>query len=206
MNYPTPNNVKDIRRLIGLTGWYRRFIPDYSTITSPITDLLKVPKGKQSKVEWSEKASQALEKIKNRLTSSPILANPDFQKPFIVQSDASDIGLGAVLVQGENEDEHVVAYWSRKLTAAERKYQTTERECLAVIQAIEHFRPYIEGIHFTVITDHASLLWLQNLKDPAGRLGRWALRLQAYNFTLLHRKGKFMTVADALSKPLMSHC
>lgn len=200
LNYPIPKNIKDIRRLIGLTGWYRRFIPDYSTITSPITDLLKTTKTKPKKLVWSDDASHALEQIKSRLTAAPVLSNPDFTKPFIMQTDASDVGLGAVLVQGENDDEKVVAYWSRKLTAAERKYQTTERECLAVVQAIEHFRPYIEGVHFSVITDHASLLWLQNLKDPAGRLGRWVLRLQAYNFTLSHRKGKFMTVADALSR------
>lgn len=93
-----------------------------------------------------------------------------------------------------------MAYMSQKLSSAQRKYQTTERECLAVLTAIEKFRPYIEGVHFSVITDHASLLWLQNLKDPSGRLGRWALRLQAYNFDLKHRKGKLMVVADALSR------
>lgn len=200
LNYPIPKSIKDIRRLIGLTGWYRRFIPDYSTLTAPITELLKTNKTKQIKFQWTDDARESLEKIKIRLTSAPILSNPNFQVPFILQTDASDVGLGGVLVQGEGEEEQVVAYWSRKLTSAEKKYQTTERECLAVIQAIEHYRPYIEGTHFTVITDHASLLWLQNLKDPAGRLGRWALRLQAYNFTLIHRKGKFMTVADALSR------
>lgn len=91
---------------------------------------------------------------------------------------------------------------SEKLSPAERKYQTTEKECLAVIRSMEKFRPYIEGTKFTVITDHASLLWLMNLKDSTGRVGRWALRLQAYDFELKHRKGKHMVVADALSRAI----
>lgn len=111
--------------------------------------------------------------------------------------------MGAILVQGEGEEERVVAYWSQKLSSAQRKYQTTERECL-VILAVEKFRPYIEGVKFTVITDHASLLWLRNLKDPTGRLGRFALRLQPYEFVLKHRKGKFMVVADAMSRAVDS--
>lgn len=176
---------------------YRRFIPDFANITAPITELLK--KGRE-KIEWNADAQQALGKIKTALTSAPVLANPGYSLPFIIQTDASDTGMGAILVQGEGDAEKVVAYWSRKLSAAQRKYQTTERECLAVISAVEKFRPYIEGAKFTVITDHASLVWLRNLKDPTGRLGRWALRLQPYDFTLIHRKGKFMVVADALSR------
>lgn len=200
-DYPTPRSVKDVRRLIGLTGWYRRFIPNFATITAPITELIKK---NCTKIEWSPEAQEALVRIKVALTSTPILANPNYESPFIIQTDASDSGMGAVLVQGEGEDERVVAYWSQKLSSAQRKYQTTERECLAVILAVEKFRPYIEGIKFTVITDHASLLWLRNLKDPTGRLGRWALRLQPYDFTLKHRKGKFMVVADALSRAILS--
>lgn len=196
-NYPTPKNVRDIRRLLGMAGWYHRFIPKFSTIASPLSDMLKKSK---SKFVWSENAEKAFQDLKNILVSQPVLANPDYSKRFIIQSDASDTGVGAVLVQGEGEDECVIAYMSQKLSSAQQKYPTTERECLAVITAIEKFRPYIEGVPFTVITDHASLMWLQNLRDPAGRLGRWALRLQAYDFALKHRKGKLMVVADALSR------
>lgn len=89
---------------------------------------------------------------------------------------------------------------SQKFTSAQRKYSTTERTCLGVLAAIEHFRPYVEGTEFTVITDHASLIWLQNLKNPNGRLGRWILRLQQYNFKLVHRKGKHNVVPGALSR------
>lgn len=197
VNYPIPKCVKDVRRLVGLAGWYRRFIGNFATITAPLTDLIKKKAGK---IVWSEESRKSFDKLKEVLTSKPVLASPDYSQPFILQTDASDLGIGAVLLQGEGESERVVAYLSRKLTPQERKYQTTERECLAVIAAIEKFRPYIEGIRFTVITDHASLLWLQNLKNPAGRLGRWALRLQPYDFEIRHRKGKFMVVADALSR------
>lgn len=195
-DYPAPKTPKEVRRLLGMAGWYRRFIPDFATISAPLSDLLK--KGRT--FVWSDRAQAALESIKAALVSSPVLATPDFSQPFILQTDASDCGIGGVLVQGTGDNERVVAYYSQKLSATQQKYQTTERECLAVIVGIEKFRAYIEGVHFTVVTDHASLQWLQNLKDPCGRLGRWALRLQPYNFTLVHRPGRMMVVADALSR------
>lgn len=200
LNYPIPKCVKDIRRLLGMAGWYRRFIPNFATISAPLSELLK--KGK--KFEWTPEAEKSFQNIKAILVTEPVLANPDYGKPFVIQTDASDCGIGGVLVQGEGENEKAIAYYSQKLSATQRKYQTTERECLAVIVGIEKFRPYIEGTHFTVVTDHASLQWLQNLKDPSGRLGRWALRLQPYNFTLIHRPGRLMAVADALSRAVES--
>lgn len=108
------------------------------------------------------------------------------------------------MVQGTGDQEKAVAYFSQKLSATQQKYQTTERECLAVIVGIEKLRPYIEGTHFTVVTDHASLQWLQNLKDPSGRLAKWALSLQPYDFTLVHSPGRLMAVADALSRAVVS--
>lgn len=200
-DYPTPKSVKDVRRLLGLAGWYRRFIPHFASITAPISDLLKKNK---SKFSWTLEANEAFNKLKSILVSEPILSCPDYSKKIIIQCDASDLGIGGILVQGEGSEEKIIAYMSEKLSSAERKYQTTERECLAVIRSIEKFRPYIEGTKFTVVTDHASLLWLTNLKDPSGRVGRWALRLQAYDYELIHRKGKFMVVADALSRAVCS--
>lgn len=178
LSYPAPRSVKDVRRLMGMVGWYRRFIKDFSA-----TD-----------------ATEAFEKLKTALVSTPILATPDYTLPFVVQTDASDVGIGAVLTQVIDGEERVIAYMSVKLSSAERKYHVTERECLAVLSAVEKFRPYIEGVRFTVITDHASLQWLQNLKDPTGRLGRWALRLQGHTFDLIHRKGALNVVPDALSR------
>ena len=200
-SYPKPKNMKDVRRLLGMAGWYRRFIPNFSTITAPLTELIK--KGK--KFEWSDRAENALEDVKKALVSEPVLANPDYEQPFTIQTDASDLGMGGVLVQGEGKGcEKVIAYMSSKFSSAQRKYTTTERECLAVITAIEKFRQYIEGTKFKVVTDHASLLWLKNLKDPSGRLCRWALRLQPYDFEFIHRRGTQMAVADALSRAIES--
>lgn len=197
-SYATPKNIKDLRRLLGMAGWYRRFIENFAEITAPLTELLKTGKGKS--FMWTDEADSAMRTLQNSLTRAPVLANPDYEKEFVIQADASDFGIGAVLVQGSDENEKVIAYFSRKLSTAQRKYHTTEKECLAVLSAIEKFRPYLEGSHFTVITDHASLCWLQNLKDPSGRLGRWALKLQQYNFKLEHRKGKLHVVPDALSR------
>lgn len=106
--------------------------------------------------------------------------------------------MGGVLVQGEGENEKVIAYTSSKFSAAQKNYMTTERECLAVITAIEKFRPYVDGVKFTVVTDHASLLWLKNVKDSTGRLCRWSLRLQAFDFDFIHRKGRDMVVAEVV--------
>lgn len=197
VNYPSPTSIREVRRLLGMATWYNRFIPNFAAKCGPITDLLKKSK---SKFIWTPEAESAFNDLKSALISAPVLRTPDFTKPFIIQADASDRGVGAILVQKYDEQECVITYMSQKLSTAQTKYTTTEKECLAVILAIEKFRPYIEGVKFTVISDHASLQWLTNLKDPSGRLARWALRLQQYDFELLHRKGKFMVVPDALSR------
>lgn len=199
VEFPQPKTVKDVRRLIGMASWYRRFINNFSTITAPISELIRKSK---EKFVWSDEADEAFERLKIELVSAPILATPDFDQPFQIECDASDLGIGGVLTQSQNGERRVIAYMSSKLTATQRKYQVTERECLAVISAMEKFRPYIEGVHFTVLTDHASLQWLRNLKDPAGRLARWALRMQAYDYTIEHRKGTQMVVPDALSRAM----
>lgn len=182
-----------------MAGWYRRFIHNFSAITAPMTDLIK--KAKQ-KFIWTDEAQKAFNELKTALTSAPVLGIPNFDLPFIIECDASDIGMGAVLVQIQDGEERVIAYMSAKLNAAQRKYRVTERECLAVLTAIEKFRQYIGGTKFTVITDHASLVWLKNFKDPSGRIARWALKLQAHDFDIKHRKGAHMVVPDALSRAI----
>jgi hypothetical protein len=134
------------------------------------------------------------------LFQHPYCQVPDFSKPFVIQTDASNTGLGAVLTQDLDGDERVIAYASRSLTKAERNYSVTERECLAVLFALEKFRPYVEGTHFTIVTDHYSLLWLNRMKDPAGKLARWSVKLNQFSFDLVHRKGKLNVVPDALSR------
>lgn len=196
LDIPPPQNPKEVRSFLGIAGWYRRFVKDFSTIIAPLTRLTQ----KNVKFIWTEECNKSFELIKNQLVSAPILTCPDFSKPFVLQTDASAFGIGAVLTQQFEDGEKVISYLSRSLTRSERNYSTTERECLSVIWAVEKLRYYLEGTQFTVITDHASLVWLHNLKDPSGRLARWAVRLQPFNFRIIHRKGKENIVPDYLSR------
>lgn len=202
LSYATPRTVREVRRLVGMCSWYRRFIPSFSDIISPITDLISK---KNQKVKWTPEAEKSFQLLKTALVSAPVLRPPDFDREFTIQTDASDVGIAGILTQTDDEGhEHVVCYFSKKLTKGERKYTVTERECLAVLRSIEYFRPYVELRHFTVLTDHYSLLWLFNLKDPNGRLGRWALKIQQHDFEIQHRKGTLMVVPDALSRSIKS--
>ncbi|CAB0029779.1 unnamed protein product [Trichogramma brassicae] len=196
VNYPAPTNVKQLRRFLGMVGWYARFIARDSEIKAPLTKLLK----KTEEWKWGEEQQTAFERLKSALTSAPVLARPDFSKPFKVQCDASGVAVGAVLTQEQQDGEHPIVYASRSLTGAERNYSTTEKECLAVLWSIRKFRPYIEGYRFVVITDHSALKWLRNLKDPTGRLARWALEMQQWDFVIEHRKGALHHLPDALSR------
>lgn len=196
MKVPTPKNVKEVRQFLGVVSWYRRFVENFATLVSPLTSLLK----KNRKFIWDSDCENAFSSARQKLVSAPILACPDYGLPFLIQTDASDFGLGAVLAQRHEDGEKVICYLSRSLTKEERKYSVTEKECLAVLWAIEKLRPYIEGERFTVITDHHSLVWLQNLKEPTGRLARWAVRLQQYDFEIIHRRGKDHVVPDCLSR------
>ncbi|KAL7304725.1 hypothetical protein TKK_0002964 [Trichogramma kaykai] len=196
VNYPAPTNVKQLRRFLGMVGWYARFIARDSEIKAPLTKLLK----KTEEWKWGEEQQTAFERLKSALTSAPVLARPDFSKPFKVQCDASGVAVGAVLTQEQEDGEHPIVYASRSLAGAERNYSTTEKECLAVLWSIRKFRPYIEGYRFVVITDHSALKWLRNLKDPTGRLARWALEMQQWDFVIEHRKGALHHLPDALSR------
>lgn len=196
LKIPTPSNVTEVRRIVGLASWYRRFVPNFSTIVAPITTLLR----KNQRFCWDDNCEEALNAIKSHLVTAPILSCPNFDIPFSIQTDASDYGLGAVLTQMTEEGEKVICYLSRSLTKTERRFSVTEKECLAVLFAVEKLRPYIEGTKFTVITDHYSLKWLYSIKDPIGRIARWAVRLQQYDFEIIHRKGKDHVVPDALSR------
>ncbi|KAL1141019.1 hypothetical protein AAG570_000945 [Ranatra chinensis] len=171
VNFSAPRTPTHVRRFLGMCGWYRRFIPEFSTVAAPLTDLMK--KGRAWL--WSGECERAFAQLKEHLVTAPILTCPDFERPFIIQTDASGKGIGAILSQELPDGERVVAYASRALSKAERNYSTTEQECLAVIWAVEKFRPYLEGTEFTVITDLAALKWLNGLKDPVGRLARGEL-------------------------------
>lgn len=205
LDYQVPTNTTQIRRLVGMVGYYRRFLKDFSTLCSPITDLLRGRK-KGQPIEWTAEADLAFKEIKRVLTTTPVLASPDFSKQFCIICDASNTGVGAVLYQEEDGLEHPVAYFSKTLNRCQRKYTTTEKELLAVVYAIEKFRGYVEGTHFKIITDHSSLLWLQSMKNPSPRVARWIVKLSQHKFDILHRKGSCNNVADALSRDTEQIC
>lgn len=197
-NLQIPKTVKEVRSLVGLVTWYAHFIKDFSSLMAPITSLIKK---KAQKVQWTEEADQAFIKIKKVLTSEPILRPPSYDKPFLIQCDASQVGIGAVLVQvDENSKEYAISYYSHKLSKDEQKYHAYERECLAVLKALDHFKPYVYLQPLVIITDHHSLTQTLNYKGKSGRLLRWSLMLQPHAHQIVHRSGSQMVVADLLSR------
>lgn len=197
LEFPLPKTYTQLKRFIGLASWYRRFVKDFATITAPLHDLTKgITKGRR--IEWNEPAKEAFATLKEKLVSTPILITPDFSQPFAIHCDASNFGIGAVLCQGKNE--LPVAYASRKFRGTEVNYAAPEKECLAVLFAIEKFRPYVEGYEFTVITDCSALTYLFSQENPPGRLARWIITLSQYKFKTVHRKGVNNVVPDAISR------
>lgn len=196
LNYPLPKTTTDIRSFLGLVGYYRRFIKDFSKVTQPLTACLK----KRNKIVIDQKYTDAFEKCKELLISAPLLQYPDYEKPFILTTDASNVAIGAVLSQGTVGTDKPVAYASRTLSDTESRYSTIERELLAIVWAVKHFRPYLYGRKFTIYTDHAPLRWVQNLKEPNSKLTRWGLRLQEYDYDIIYKNGKQNSNADALSR------
>jgi len=194
-DFPQPRSVKQLRMILGMCGYYQRFVKNYASITAPLTDMLK-----KNNFVWTDERLLAFENLKASLCSAPVLHSPDFSRPFSVQCDASKHGIGAVLVQRYGEEEVPVAFMSKKYNQAQRNYSVVEQECLAVVLAIKKFRGYIEGQDFEVVTDHASLKWLMSQTDLHGRLARWALKLQGFRFSINHRKGSRNVVPDALSR------
>lgn len=201
VDFPTPSTRKEVKMFLGTASYYRRFIRDFSSIAAPLNALTSTRKNAPPFL-WTQEAEQSFTELKAALVSAPILACPDFSRPFSVHCDASGYGIGGTLTQVlEDGLEHPIAFASRSLNRAERNYSATEREALAVVFSVEHFRPYLEGgLQFKIITDHSSLKWFFNLSNPTGRLARWGCRLSPYDFVIEHRKGKDNVVPDALSR------
>ena len=192
-----PSSLRHLRTFLQTCSWFRKFVPSFSAVAEPLTRLLK----KNQPWTWGPDQTRAFEELKVRLSSAPILIQPDYSKPFVLRTDASNYALGAVLLQGEGKDERPIEYASRLLIPAERNYSTTEREALAVVWAVERFRGYIEGHEVIIGSDHQPLKWLLTLKSPTGRLVRWALKLQCFNIQVQYTPGKANVIADTLSRP-----
>lgn len=195
--FPLPKTATEIKRFLGLLGYYRKFIPDFAKITKPMTQCLK----KGSKITPNDiNYVDCFETCKKLLTNDPILQYPDFDKDFILTTDASNFAIGAVLSQGTIGSDKPIAYASRTLNSSEINYSTIEKELLAIVWATKYFRPYLFGRKFKIVTDHKPLQWVMNLKEPNSRLTRWRLKLSEYNFTTVYKQGKYNVNADALSR------
>ena len=201
--WPTPTNKKEVQRFLGLASYYRRFVKDFASVAKPLHQLVE----KNREFRWTQQCQEAFEQLRQKLVSAPVLSFPDFSKPFVLDTDASDTGIGAVLSQTQdNGTERVIAYASRVLSKPERRYCVTRKELLAVVAFVKHFRPYLLGRSFVLRTDHGSLSWLWNFRNPEGQLARWLEQLQEYDFSIVHRRGRKHGNADALSRMPCSQC
>jgi len=201
VNAPVPKDISEVRSFLGLSGYYRKFIRNYADIARPLCDLLK--KG----VPWAFQKPQldAFHKLKKLITSPPVLAHPDLSKPFILETDASGVGIGGVLSQiGEDGKEHPIAFYSRSLNPAQRNYGTVDREGLAIYACVIHWEPYLEGNETLVRTDQQSLQWIFKKGDAllhSGRTARMLDRIQHLQLTVTYKPGASNQVADWCSRP-----
>lgn len=198
--WPTPNNMKRLQRFLGFANFYRQFIRDFSKIVAPLTRLTspKVP------FKWTNETDCAFLELKERFSSAPILIHPDASRQFVVEVDASDTGVGAVLSQRSSSDSklHPCAFFSCRLTASEQNYSVDDRELLAVKLALEEWRHWLEGaVHpFLVWTNHKNLAYIQLAKRLNPCQERWALFFDRFNFTLTYHPGSRTVKPDALSR------
>nr|XP_028964733.1 LOW QUALITY PROTEIN: uncharacterized protein LOC103417773 [Malus domestica] len=193
---PPPTSVKNVRSFLGHAGFYRRFIKDFSKISRPLCNLL----AKDACFDFNADCHDAFNKLKNLLTSAPIITAPDWTLHFELMCDASDYAVGAVLGQRRDKLPHVIYYASRTLNDAQLNYATTEKELLAVVFALEKFRSYLVGAKVIVYSDHSALKYLLSKKEAKPRLLRWVLLLQEFDLEILDKKGRENVVADHLSR------
>lgn len=194
--FPPPRNKREVARFIGMINFFRKFLPNFAQMAAPLNQLRR--KGESFK--WTESHQAAFDNLKQALASAPVLAIPDFEREFVLQTDASNSGLAAVLLQEHEGGRRAIAYASRSLTEAERKYSVYELEALAVMFGLEKFRFYLEHKEFTLETDNQALSWVLARPRKTGRLARWAVRISAFRFKVKHIKGTDNQVADALSR------
>lgn len=198
--FPRPQSLPEVRRFLGLSSYYRRFIPHFSQMAQPLHALTR----KGVEFRWTEACEEAMRTLKQRLVSAPVLAYPSFDKPFVLETDASIAGVGAVLSQPQEDGQlHPVAYASRSLSAPERNYAITELETLAVVWAITHFHSYLYGHSVTVYTDHSAVKAVLETPNPSGKHARWWTKVYGSGVKEVHiiyRSGKLNASADALSR------
>merc|ERR1711893_81089 len=197
-NWDPPRTVRQVRQFLGLCNYYHPYVESYSEIVEPMIRLTD----KGAKFVWTPECQSAFETLKVKLTSAPILGFANMEDPFVLDTDASDVAMGAVLSQVQEGQEKVIAYGSKAFSKEERNYCVTRRELLAVVYFVNHYRYYLAGGKpFTIRTDHASLRWMMNQKEPEHQLAWWYARLSAYKpFEFQHRPGKKHANADSMSR------
>ena len=200
LEYKTPQDVTAVRRFLGMAGYYRSFIGGCSDITEPLNKLTR----KHARFIWNEECEAAFQLLKHRLATAPVLHFPDFSLKFHLTTDASEIGVGGVLSQRVENQDCPIGYFSKALSRAQQNYSATDRECLAIVAAIEHFDMFLSGAPFIVHSDHRPLSYLRSLKEPRGRLARWVLFLSSYDFEIHYKPGTDIPHADALSRSVSS--
>ncbi|XP_041452935.1 uncharacterized protein LOC121406002 isoform X3 [Lytechinus variegatus] len=195
-----PRTKKELRSFLGFVGYYRRFIPNFAAVASPLTDLTKAKL--PNRIEWGDSQEGAFNALKAHLASSPILQLPNSDKPYFLRTDASNIGIGAVLLQEneETKEKFPVSYSSKKLLPREKSYATVEKEALAIVWGIQKYEPYLYGREFVLQTDHQALTYLHRAKQTNARIMRWALTLQPYRFRVESIKSSQNVGADFLSR------
>ena len=202
-DWPTLRTVTQVRSFLGLASYYRKFIENFSETAHPLINLTR----KGAKFHWTDQCQQAFEALKECLVTAPVLTYPMREGgDFILDTDASNHGMGAVLSQVQNGEEKVIAYASWALGKNQLNYCTTKKELLDVVTFVEHFRHYFHGRHCVVRTDHASFKWLTNFQDADGMLSRWLTKLDVYDYELVHRRGALHGNADGLSRKPTHKC
>ena len=202
VNWPTPSKLKEVRGFLGLCSYYRRFVEKFSEIAAPMHALQK----KGAPFIWSDDCQKSFQMLKEKLTEAPILTLPRDQGMFILDTDASNHGIGAVLSQIQDGEERVVSYASRLYSNAEQRYCVTRKELLAAVFFMKYFRQYLLGRHFLLRTDHAALKWLRRTPEPIGQQSRWLKILEEFDFAIEHRPGAKHANADALSRRPCRQC
>ena len=196
----TPTTKKQVRSLLGLLSFYRRYIPGFASVAAPLTDLTKEGGRSCRSIHWTPDCASALQEIQDILSRKPVLLLPRLDLPFVLQTDASSTGLGAVLLQEFEDSLHPVCFASRKLLDREKRYSTIERECLAIVWAVHKFVRFLWGVRFVLQTDHRPLTYLRTSNFKNSRIMRWALSLQEFSFEVLPVSGQANVFADLLSR------
>ena len=195
-NFPVQQNQTDVKSFLGLCSYYRRYIKNFAMIARP---LHKASETKFS-FTWTKETQEAFESLKKHLSSTPMLAFPDVKEPFILYTYASLTAMGAVLAQVQDGKERAICYASKAFSKSQTNYSATKLELLAIVTFTRHFKHYLLGRKFKIVTDHCALQWLHNFKDPDGLTARWLEKLAAFDYEVQHRPGKGIGHADGLSR------